>query len=70
MQTMDNRQLACKIAEDLFTNGAGKRAQRLVLEMPDLRNGGGWIESAVTSVIEKHLNAATLPPAEEGNDDE
>jgi hypothetical protein len=61
---MDNRELACKIADYLFTNGAGKHAQRLVLEMPGLQDGGGWCESAVASVIEEHLSAAQDKPAQ------
>jgi hypothetical protein len=55
---MNNKQLACEIAKHLFTNGAGKRAQRLVLELPNLQDGGGWCEAAVVDVIEDHLNAA------------
>jgi hypothetical protein len=57
-EVMNNRELACKIANDLFTNGAGKHAQRLVLEMPGLKDGGGWCESAVADMIEDHLEAA------------
>jgi hypothetical protein len=58
---MNNRQLACEIAKSLFTNGAGKRAHRLVLEMSNGSNGGGWIESSVARVIEEHLDAIQQP---------
>jgi hypothetical protein len=54
---MDNRQLACKIADHLFTNGSGKHAQRLVLELPGLKDGGGWCESAVVDVIDDALKS-------------
>lgn len=34
--------LAAKIVERLFTNDAGEQAERLVLELPGGKNGGGW----------------------------
>lgn len=49
------RALAERIARDLFTNGGGERAQRFVLELPDGRNGGGWIEAAAADRIEDAL---------------
>lgn len=38
------RTIAAKIARDLFTNGSGQRAQRLVLTIdgPPVRDLGGW----------------------------
>jgi hypothetical protein len=63
---MNNRQLACEIAKSLFTNGAGKRAHRLVLEMSNGSNGGGWIESSVARVIEEHLDAIQQPAQQQG----
>lgn len=48
--------LANKIARDIFTNGAKKRANRLVLELPGGRNGGGWCEMAVADLIDRHLS--------------
>ncbi|HRZ38996.1 MAG TPA: hypothetical protein P5534_21840 [Candidatus Paceibacterota bacterium] len=34
--------LAQAIASGLFTNGHGETADRLVLELPNKRDGGGW----------------------------
>lgn len=51
--------LAAKIAADLFTNGFGQHARRLVLELDDRGlNGGGWSELAVTNRIADRLLAA------------
>lgn len=47
--------LAEAIARDLFTNGSGERAQRLVLELPGKRDGGGWCEEAMSNRIAEHL---------------
>ena len=58
---MTNRQLAEKIAERLFTNGVGKRAERLKLVIdpkgsePE-RDLGGWCERAAADQIEKILD--------------
>ena len=43
--------LAEKIADQLFSNGAGQKAERLVLELPGKRDGGGWCKQAVVDVI-------------------
>ena len=43
--------LAKRIARQLFTNFAEQRANRLVLEMPDGRMGGGWCEEAAADHI-------------------
>jgi len=39
--------IAERIADGLFTNGAHQHASRLVLELNDGRDGGGWCEGAV-----------------------
>lgn len=49
------RELANRIAEKLFTNGWGKRAERLVLELPDGSDGGGWCEKSAAHEIERVL---------------
>ncbi len=49
------RDLAKKIADALFTNGAGETAKRLVLELEEKRTGGGWCRSAVIDSIEEVL---------------
>ena len=54
----DERRLAEKVARGLFTNGAGEHAERLVLDFPGGRNGGGWCESAVADQIAAALAAA------------
>lgn len=45
------RRVAKEIATELFQNGAGGAANRLVLELPNKRNGGGWCKQAVIDVI-------------------
>ncbi len=53
MKNVEIRQLASAVARDLFTNGAGERAQRLVLTIdgPPRRDLGGWAEGVVTDTI-------------------
>lgn len=46
-----NYQLAEQIAADLFTDGQGGKASRLVSELSDGRLGGGWCEGAVVDRI-------------------
>ena len=48
-----------RIAEKLFTNGGGEKAQRLVLELPDGKDGGGWCKRAVVDVIDAVLQQTT-----------
>jgi len=56
-------ELAYKIANDvimaLFTNGAKQKASRLVLELENGSDGGGWSMCAahnhIADVIEKHI---------------
>lgn len=47
--------MAQLIADRLFTNGVGKRADRLVLTSKDGKDLGGWCEQAVVDEIEKAL---------------
>lgn len=50
------RELAAQIARDLFTNGGGERATRLVL-MENVRDLGGWGESVVADRIADALES-------------
>lgn len=55
--------LADKIADDvieaLFTNGSNQKACRLVLELGNGQNGGGWAKFAardhIIDIIDRHL---------------
>ena len=47
--------LAERIARVLFRNGLGHRARRLVLELENGKDGGGWCKQAVIDQIEKIL---------------
>ena len=53
------RELAGQIADVLFINGAGEVAERLVLELPGKRDGGGWCRGAIIDQIADKL--ATNP---------
>ncbi len=50
-----NRLIADQIARDLFTNGNGDFADRLVFELRDGGNGGGWAFGPMVNRIEKKL---------------
>lgn len=63
---MDTEKVAEKIANYLFTNGAGEKAQRLVLELEDGSNGGGWCREAVKTVIVAKLKALEVIGIEAG----
>jgi hypothetical protein len=52
--------IAERITKRLFTNGHGETAERLVLELPGKRDGGGWCREAVEALIAEEL-AATEP---------
>jgi len=52
------REIAAEIAKHLFTNGAGQRADRLVMELPGGGNGGGWAENCLADQIAKCLLAS------------
>lgn len=45
--------LADEIIKELFTNGNGKKAARLVLMSPDGQNLGGWSELGVRCAIKR-----------------
>jgi len=59
MPTEKAYQIANDVITALFTNGANQKARRLVLELENGRNGGGWsfqpARDHVAEVIEKHL---------------
>lgn len=57
-----NRILATKIADQLFENGVGEYAIRLVLTDEKGRDLGGWCKKAVIKAIEKHLNESSKTP--------
>lgn len=63
MSNDELRELAAIIACDLFTNGNKDHAHRLVLELPDQKDAGGWCEQAVRDRIFGHLQNAYPPPA-------
>ena len=52
-------QIADEIVAALFTNGAKQKASRLVLELENGRNGGGWgyrpARDHIADVVEKHI---------------
>lgn len=48
--------VAARIADYLFTNGAGQKAKRLVLELEENgMYGGGWCRQAVVNAVERIL---------------
>lgn len=48
-------EVANRIVDELFTNPAGQEASRLVLELIDGRDGGGWVKQSIRDLIAKHL---------------
>lgn len=62
MSEKEARALARRIVADLFTNGAGERAARLVLELPGGANGGGWSERGAAYRIARTLMEADATP--------
>lgn len=50
-ERQEKRELAMQIARDLFTNGMGQIAGRLVMETGKKLDGCGWCESAVEDRI-------------------
>lgn len=54
------RQLAEQIADELFVNGFGERAERLVLLDDAGRNLGGWSKTAVVDRITACLERGAL----------
>ena len=59
--TDDYKQVAESIVDDLMTNGNGDKADRLVLELPDGRDGGGWSRSAAIDRVAKILIELNIP---------
>lgn len=59
MKPKSNRELAERIANDLFRNGSNQLAERLVLTIdgPPKRDLGGWSEKALADQIERLLDA-------------
>jgi hypothetical protein len=56
MSDTSNRKLALRIAERLFTNGYREVAERLIIELPGKRDGGGWGFYPAVDQIEDILN--------------
>jgi hypothetical protein len=56
--------LVQQIVDDLFTNGSGQRADRLVLTIdgPPTRNLGGWCREAIRDRILEEIDPSS-PPA-------
>ena len=57
------QEIARMIADDLFANGAGELAERLVLTVdgPPKRNLGGWSKAAVITRITSLLLGEQAP---------
>lgn len=53
---MTTRKLATKIIDSIMTNGVKEKADRLVLELPDKRNGGGWSRLPLIDRVTEILN--------------
>jgi len=49
------REIAMQLADDLFTDGWGNKAQRLVMELASGKPGGGWCHAAVVDRLAKGL---------------
>lgn len=47
----EHHETAKQIADELFVNGIGQEAERLVLELPGGKDGGGWSKSSVIGRI-------------------
>lgn len=62
------RCLVEKIVEDLFTNGFGQKAERLVLTSVDGRDLGGWCRGAMRDRILDGLNAEAGRIADQGEE--
>lgn len=44
-----------KIVDELFVNGAGQQADRLMLVLTNGKDGGGWAKNAARDIILKHI---------------
>lgn len=58
--TLTERQMR-RLLDELFTNGQGKVAERLVLTGKDGKDMGGWGRNAVASLVATHLDMAFKP---------
>lgn len=62
------REAARLVAEDLFTSGIGKRADRLVLtddtKIGDAKDLGGWCRGAAVDRVAAIIDRHTVPRAE------
>jgi len=56
--------LATQIVAALFTNGAGQKAERLVLELPNKTFGGGWSRAGATDQIAKTIRSVSVRAAQ------
>jgi hypothetical protein len=65
VSTVTMRELAEQIADDLFTNGEGKPADRLVLTVNGRRDLGGWSRGAVIDRVVAILKRARSTTQEE-----
>ncbi len=54
-ELIDYKNIAKRIADELFKNGIGEKAERLVLELENGSNGGGWCKQAVIDIIKTNL---------------
>lgn len=57
-QDWKDLQVAERIVAQLFVNGQGQQADRLVLASEDHRDLGGWCKRAVVDVITKYLRVS------------
>lgn len=57
MKEEDARKLATETADELFTNGSGEHAKRLVLEGENKRDLGGWCEDVVVERLTRWIQA-------------
>lgn len=56
MENKFNEDLIKKIAEDIFTDGNGRKATRLIMEFDGKTDGTGRNQISVEGVIRKHLS--------------
>ena len=65
--------IAQAIVEELFCNGSGERADRLVLMTREGRDLGGWgqgpVRDVIARVVAAHLGGAESPNGVEGRHD-
>ncbi len=57
MAPISVEELARQIASDLFRNGFGNKASRLLMKLPDGRLDSGWSENAVAQRIASFIAA-------------